>query len=148
MIISDSYFVDRDGHYDINGRWIRDKLCFSHCDQCTCEPPNGKWYESSYDLRLLMQGNNMNKEINEQLAAMGAKLKEVGAQLDRIGEMLKEKPEGFFDGKSEEWKKGYCDWKMNTVNVVPVSYDVKGRSDYLAGWESAENENMGESDNG
>jgi hypothetical protein len=35
----------RDGHYDENGDWKREKICFISCgDRCTCSPPGGIWH--------------------------------------------------------------------------------------------------------
>lgn len=35
----------RDGHYDENGDWQREKYCFVSCEErCTCTPPNGIWH--------------------------------------------------------------------------------------------------------
>lgn len=38
-----SLFEIKDGHYDRDGYWVRDKYCLVPCPVglCTCRPPNG-----------------------------------------------------------------------------------------------------------
>ena len=42
------------GYYNDEGHWIRLKYCFIYCGptKCNCGPPDGKYYNPNYDLRL------------------------------------------------------------------------------------------------
>lgn len=41
-----------DGYYDESGFWQRTKFCFIQCQDCTCQPPDGMFYNEAHDRKL------------------------------------------------------------------------------------------------